>query len=569
MRFSFTAVLCFFCVVGLAGCGGGISTPVTTPLPTSPAHWVAGYYVAYERDMLPPDKIDWNGLTHIIMSRVLANADGTLNINFDWDATNGPLLAQDISAKAHAAGKKAILMLGGSDNGVGIHDAVANHRATLVANLVNAMNSYGYDGLDLDWENNIDLDLFILFVQDLRAAAPNAILTIPGGPLNANTDTVDPKMVTLANLVDQYNLMSYYPATSWVGSGWFSWFNSPLDGMKPNTPVSIKDSFERYVTAGVSKEKLGMGVGFYTICYTGGITGPSQDTNIGVSIQGGDHTYPLAALYGLNGIYDESARYWDATAKNAYLSLAQPESHGCQYVPYEDEESLIAKGNFARDNGYGGIILWTMNQGYVPSHSQPNFLFEALRRGFIDPTVQPLVGISIMEGDSWLAPNGTLQLHALVTGASSKAVNWNVAAGCGTITGGGLYTAPAADTNCTLTATSQEDSSKVATAQLTISSATWDPFTNIVISRAALSWAEFVPQDATVSSMSIEMNGITQPMMLNYIQYGTNYPDFAANYAFPLVATQYTVHARSKNNRTATTLLTVPACNPDVNGMCL
>ncbi|MDD5056263.1 MAG: glycoside hydrolase family 18 protein [Sideroxydans sp.] len=567
MRFSISVALYFFCVIGLGGCGGGKSTPIARPQTSAP-HWVAGYYVAYERDMLPPDKIDWNGLTHIIMSRVLANADGTLNINFDWDATSGPLLAQDISAKAHAAGKKAILMLGGSDNGVEIKDAVTNHRASFVANLVNAMNSYGYDGLDLDWENNIDLDLFILFVQDLRAAAPNAILTIPGGPLNSNTDTVDPKTVTLANLADQYNLMSYYPATSWTGSGWFSWFSSPLDGMKPTTPVSIRNSFETYVAAGVSKEKLGMGVGFYTICYTGGITGPSQDTNNGVSIQGGDHVYPLSALYGLNGIYDESARHWDATAQNAYLSLAQPESHGCQYVPYEDEESLIAKGKFARDNGYGGVILWTMNQGYVPSHSQPNFLFEALRRGFIDPTLQPVVGISILEGDSWLAPNGTLQFHALVTGASSRAVTWNVPAGCGTITSGGLYTAPASETSCTLTATSQEDTGKIASVQLTISSATWDPFTNISLNRMGTHWLEITPQDATVSSMSFDADGGTQALTLNYIQSGTNYPVFATNYAFPLAATQYTVHARSKNNRLATTVLNIPACNPDANGLC-
>ena len=79
--------------------------------------WVTGYYVGYQRDMLPPEDIYWDGLTHIAMGAATANADGTLNTDFYIDDMNGPALARQISALAHAHNKKAILMLGGTGNG--------------------------------------------------------------------------------------------------------------------------------------------------------------------------------------------------------------------------------------------------------------------------------------------------------------------------------------------------------------------------------------------------------------------------------------------------------------------
>jgi len=354
------------------------------------AHWVTGYYVGYQRDMLPPEQIDWNGLTHIAMGAVTANADGTLNTDFFIDKTNGPALARRISALAHDNNKKAILMLGGAGNGDEIRSAVTNHRAAFIANLNNTMNNLGYDGVDLDWEDNVDLPLFETFAKELRQAAPGKIITLPGGAINANYQTVDPRMVNVTRYVDQFNLMTYYPSTAWAGSGWYSWYNSPLKGAKPTTPVSIEDSLARYNASGVPKEKLGMGIGFYAIGYTGGITGPNQPTTDN-SIVGGDNAYPLSLLYGTGGAYNKTYRFWDPVAEEPYLSLPAPDSFGARYISFEDEQSLKAKGDFVRSNGYGGTIIWTLNEGYVATRSDPNFLMEALRTGFIDPPVNPPV----------------------------------------------------------------------------------------------------------------------------------------------------------------------------------
>jgi chitinase len=357
---------------------------VTTEGSSGTTPWVTGYYVGYQRNMLPPEDIYWDGLTHIAMGAATANADGTLNTDFYIDDTNGPALARQISTLAHAHNKKAILMLGGADNGAAIHSAVSNHRAAFIANIVSTMDTLGYDGVDLDWEDDVDWVLFETFAKELRLAAPGKIITLPGGAINSNYQTVDPRVVNVTKYVDQFNLMTYYPATAWAGDGWYSWHNSPLKGAKSTTPVSIEDSLARYNASGVPKEKMGMGVGFYAIGYKGGITGPDQPTTNGV-IVGGDNAYPLSKLYGTGGAYDERYRYWDGDALEPYLSLPQPDSFGAKYVSFEDQQSLIAKGAFARENGYGGIIIWTINEGYVASRADPNFLMEALRVGFIEP----------------------------------------------------------------------------------------------------------------------------------------------------------------------------------------
>jgi hypothetical protein len=47
------------------------------------------------------------------------------------------------------------------------------------------------------------------------------------------------------------------------------------------------------------------------------------------------------------------------------------------------------KGQFSKANGYGGIIVWTIQQGWLPAGASggraPNALMQALKQGFLDP----------------------------------------------------------------------------------------------------------------------------------------------------------------------------------------
>ncbi len=364
----------------------------------SGGQWVLGYYVGYDINAYPIASIDWTGLTHIAFAPLTVNADLSLSFDFDDQNGSGQADATALAQAAHAHGVKALLMLGGQ--GAGANIAAASTPANLAAfvkALTQALATLGYDGIDLDWEDSVDLDDLVALAQALRAAQPSMILSYPGGVINANFPTVDPHMATLAQSLDRFDVQSYYPTTAVTGSGWDSWFLSPLSGESGSTPIAIDDTLKRYAAAGIPKAKLGMGTAFYAICYTGGISGPRQPTTASQAIAGGDNTYPLSAFFAGGSTFAASAsanQARDAVAQEPYLTFTSPVTDAkcggsTQYISYEDETSIEAKGAFSKANGYGGIIVWTIQEGWLPAGAAggraQNALMQALKKGFIDP----------------------------------------------------------------------------------------------------------------------------------------------------------------------------------------
>jgi len=362
------------------------------------SQWVLGYYVGYQINDYPISAIDWSALTHIAFAPLLVKADRTLDFGFSDSNGTGEADAKALAQAAHAHGVKALLMLGGAGAGVNIAAAAdASHRATFVQTLLAGLATLGYDGIDLDWEDSVALADLAALGQALRAAKPDIVLTYPAGALNANFPTVDPQLVTLAGALDRFNVQTYYPSTAYAGSGWSSWFSSPLSGMTSTTPVAIDDTLQRYAAAGIPRAKLGMGIAFYAICYTGGITGPRQATDgTTQAIVGGDNDYPLSRFYAAGGTFAGASTAdmkRDTVAAEPYLSLAAAVNDpGCgaptRYITYEDETSIAAKGAWSKANGYGGIIIWTLGEGYLPAGAaggRPrNALTQALKAGFLD-----------------------------------------------------------------------------------------------------------------------------------------------------------------------------------------
>ena len=345
--------------------------------PPPSGRWVLGYYVGYSIDSYPIAEIDWTSLTHIAFAPMVVGGDGSIDLSFDDAHGTGVADAQALAQAAHAHDVKALAMLGGAGAGgpIATYASTAN-RAAFVTRLLAAIDSIGFDGIDLDWEDSVDLDSLVALAHDLRAARPSIVLTYPGGPINGNFQTADPKYADLAVSLDQFNIQTYYPTTAFAGQGWDSWFLAPVSGVTGSTPIAIDDTFARYAALGIPKAKLGMGTAFYAICYTGGITGPRQPTDGGAQIVGGDNAYPLADFYASGGTFatHASAVMRDATAKQPYLSFATPvaDAHcgaSTQYISYEDEVSIADKGAFATAGGYGGIIIWTINEGYLPANA--------------------------------------------------------------------------------------------------------------------------------------------------------------------------------------------------------
>jgi len=334
------------------------------------ARWVAGYYVGYERDLLAPADIDFRAVTHLVVGRVRPLAGGGVSNDFDIDPTNGPAFAQAAVAAAHAAGRRAILMVGGAGEVDGWRNAAsAANRATFVAHLLARMDEHGADGLDLDWEplEPGDQPAFKAVAQALRAIRPGLVLTVPVGWFNPNYMQPDPFWGEVAPLFDRINIMTYdmagAAAQGWTG--WRSWHNSALwntDPPTPSTPSAVDVSVRLgFLPAGVPRAKLGIGLAFYGYCWQG-VTGPGQEGGLVAASDGTMSYRTLVTDYPL-----AATRQWDALARVPYLSSATPIGPAaCNFVSYDDAASVAEKADYARSQGLGGVILWTLGQGHLP-----------------------------------------------------------------------------------------------------------------------------------------------------------------------------------------------------------
>lgn len=384
--------------------------------PAAPsAVWVMGYYVGYHAYLQSPDQLDYSTMTHIMIGAAEPNMDGTFNTSFFLGATEGPAWARDTVQRAHAAGIRAILMLGGagyvSDFRATSDDAI---RTAFVNNLTDIVTSYGFDGIDLDWEplefsNPDDRPTVRLLMQALHAAMPTIIYTIPVGWNNMNFDNMaDPFYGDISQYFDRVNMMSYQMV--WTGDGWESWHSSALYGATATTPSSIDNTTQALIRAGVPRAKIGIGVGFYGVPFEQGhwiesgqfvhyttgpyITGPHQNTdNAVIRFADNDVSYSNLIRY----YYEASAERWDDTAKVPYLSWSTPkwivgappswanESMKTSFVSYDNERSIAEKGGYVKQEGLGGIVIWTISEGYLEwkANGEKDPLMKAVKAAFI------------------------------------------------------------------------------------------------------------------------------------------------------------------------------------------
>ena len=275
-------------------------------------------------------------------------------------------------------------MLGGAGEHAGfVGAASAGKRQAFVQNILKVVQGYGFDGVDLDWEpiESADQAPLKALAVALKAARPDLLLSVPVNFVNANfpAEEARPSFADLAQTVDRLNIMSYGMAG--VYEGWKSWHSSALTGESESTPSSVDSSVKAYLAAGVPASKLGLGIGFYGLCYQG-VLGPNQSA-AGMKIAADDGQMSYSNIMG--GYFTPAARKWDAAAKVPYLSSATPlGADKCTFVSYEDAQSVAEKGRYAREKGLGGTIVWTLGQAHFASKpaGQRDPLLDAVKSAF-------------------------------------------------------------------------------------------------------------------------------------------------------------------------------------------
>lgn len=328
--------------------------------------WVTGYYVGYQRDLYPESTIDFANLTHIVVGAIEPTMTGGVTSDLWIDDVAGPLVAKTISTRAHAANRKALLMLGGAGYRANLLSATSPaNMSKFVNNLLSTLTTLGFDGLDIDWEPLEVADQLIVLdlLTRLRAARPNILLTMPVTWINPNWQNVSPWYAQAALQVDQMNIMSYQMADNWPS--WTSWHSAALFGGTGEHPSSIESTVAAYKVAGIPPEKIGIGLGAYGSCWRGTNT-MSQPLSATAGVYASDNTMSYTHI--MSAYFNASAYKWDATARAGYLSYNAPTGpEQCTMVSYEDERSIAEKGAYVKANSLGGAIVWTIGQGHLPN----------------------------------------------------------------------------------------------------------------------------------------------------------------------------------------------------------
>jgi chitinase len=371
-------------------------TPVSPRSGGAPVSWVMGYWVGYQRDLYPVDTVDMSQLTHVVMGRIQPKIDGTLTKHFDVSDQEGPELARKLAARAHAANKKALLMLGGMGEDKGFQGATETieKRRNFARNIVATVRELGYDGVDVDWEPIIlpgDGPPLLALLDDLRALDDKLLITVPVGWLNSNFPMGAAEAEfhrQLVARVDQMNIMSYKMSGDWPD--WETWHSSPLFGEALTHPSSVSSSVKGFLAAGIPAQRLGVGVGFFGTCWKRAteprrpVDDPDPDRN--PYEEQSDNWMSYANIQKL---YLPSMNYvWDKDARVPYLS--NPDANGpqaCNYVSFEDIPSVTEKGRWTREQGLGGAIIWTINQGHFRDapEGERDPLLKAMHTAFLKP----------------------------------------------------------------------------------------------------------------------------------------------------------------------------------------
>lgn len=240
------------------------------------------------------------------------------------------------------------------------------------------IRKYGFDGVDIDWEypgggglaSNVsrpeDKRNFTLLLQELRrqldaaalADARKYYLTIaaPAGPEKiANIEAS-----AVAASLDWINVMTYDLHGAWESTTNHA---APLNGT-PGDALTVRAAMNAYLNAGVSREKLAVGLPFYGLSWRGVPSGNNglRQSSLGAATGTWDNT----GMFDYWDIEKRLAadpanyrRHWDSSAKVPWIHA--PNLQGGLFITYEDRESISHKLDYINQEGFRGAMFWELS----------------------------------------------------------------------------------------------------------------------------------------------------------------------------------------------------------------
>jgi hypothetical protein len=306
-----------------------------TPPPGS-GFKVVGYFPTWQGDV---NAIQYDKLTHINYSFIVPNSSGGLS------SLSDPGRLQQLVSNSHQNGVKVCIAVGGwnggDDSNFEVLASQAWSRTAFVNNVMNFVNAYGLDGVDMDWEYpdpGSSADNFALLMDELanRLHAEGKILT---AAVIAEGSQGGGVLASVFDDIDFLNLMAY-------------------DGGTPHS------TYEYAVTS---------------LNYWKGRGLPAEKAILGVPFYGRDPYYSYAQL-----VASDAGAPWKDNVGSVY---------------YNGIPTIQSKTSLAI-NEAGGVMIWELSQDVTGPYSLLTAIDDQ-----VNATASPMAAEPITEPAIEIYPN--------------------------------------------------------------------------------------------------------------------------------------------------------------------
>ncbi|KOV75837.1 chitinase [Streptomyces sp. NRRL WC-3723] len=290
-----------------------------------PKHAVTGYWQNFNNGATVQRLSDVPS-SYDIIAVAFADATstpGAVSFSLDSAGLNGYTVDQfkaDIKAK-QAAGKKVIISVGGEKGSVSVNDATsAGNFANSVYSL---MQTYGFDGVDIDLENGLNATYMTQALRSLSSKAGSSLIITMAPQTIDMQSTSNAYFQTALNIKDILTVVNtqYYNSGSMLGCDGKVYSQGTVDFLTALACIQLE--------GGLSPSQVGLGVPASTRAAGSGYVSPTVVNNALDCLTAATNcgtfkpskTYPT-----LRGAMTWSTN-WDATAGNAWSNTVGPHVH--------------------------------------------------------------------------------------------------------------------------------------------------------------------------------------------------------------------------------------------------
>lgn len=351
-------------------CGGGSSVGKRT----------IGYYESWANSdsrkcqKVAPEDLNLDGFTH--MNFAFSFFDPSSFEITPMDSNGASLYSRFTALKSKKSSLQAWISVGGwsftdpgpTQTAFSEMTSTSGNRQKFISGLIKFMDTYGFDGVDLDWEypgaddrggKSQDTANYVSLAAELRAALGTKYgisMTLPTSYWYLQHFD----LLGIQKYVDWFNLMAYDLHGIWDAQ---SKFLGPY--IAPHTNITEIDlGLDLLWRTGVDPAKVVMGQGWYGRSFT--LKDPSCNKPDGVcEFTGGAKAGPCSDAAGILDLEEIN----DIISKNSLKPVHDEKAavkwitwDNDQWVSYDDTDTFTQKKDFANSRCLGGLMVWATDQ---------------------------------------------------------------------------------------------------------------------------------------------------------------------------------------------------------------